>query len=67
MALTAVTVGVPVMVHVPLVRLMPVGKEGEMAQVAPLSNPVLESQVLVPETRLGVVWSELENALPNCP
>jgi hypothetical protein len=46
---------------------MPVGKEGEMAHVAPLSNPVLESQVLVPETRLGVVWSELENALPNCP
>ena len=37
--LSAVTVGVPVMVHVPLVRLMPVGKEGEMAHVAPLTAP----------------------------
>ena len=35
--MVAVTVGVPVIVHVPEVRLMPVGNEGEMAQVAPLT------------------------------
>ena len=59
MAFTAVTVGVPVMVHVPLVRLMPVGKEGEMAHDAPLTltipvfTPVLESHVLLPMTETG--------------
>ena len=64
MALTAV-VGVPVMVRMPLVSSCR-WQEGEMAQVAPLSNPVLESQVLVPEPDwawFGPNW----NALPNCP
>jgi len=28
-----------VMVHVPAVRLRPVGREGEIAQVAPLTAP----------------------------
>ena len=51
------------MAHVPAVRLMPVGSEGEMAHVAPLTSviplpepplsPVLESQVLLPETITG--------------
>ena len=36
-AFNAVTVGVPVMAQVPLVRLMPVGSAGEMPQVAPLT------------------------------
>jgi hypothetical protein len=57
--LTAVTVGVPVTVHGPVVRLMPVGNEGEMAHVAPLTlnipvfTPVLESHVLLPVTETG--------------
>ena len=33
----AVVVGVPVMAQVPLVRLMPVGREGETAQIAPVT------------------------------
>ena len=36
-ALVAVTVGVPVMAQVPAVRLRPVGREGEIEQVAPLT------------------------------
>ena len=35
----AVTVGVPVMAHVLAVKLRPVGREGEMAHVAPLTAP----------------------------
>ena len=35
----AVAVGVPVMVQVPAVKLRPVGREGEIAQVAPLTAP----------------------------
>ena len=38
-ALVAVAVGVPVMVHVPAVKLSPVGSEGEIEQVAPLTAP----------------------------
>jgi hypothetical protein len=34
-ALLEVTVGVPVIAQVPVVRLNPVGKEGEILQVAP--------------------------------
>ena len=34
-ALTAVTVGVPVIAQVPVVRLNPVGRAGEIPQVAP--------------------------------
>ena len=37
--MTAVTVGVPVMVQFPLVKLRPVGNEGEVEQVAPLTAP----------------------------
>ena len=72
MAFTAVTVGVPVMVHVPLVRLMPVGKEGEMAHVAPLTltipvgAPVLEFHVLLPETATGEYLLKV-SPTPNCP
>ena len=33
----AVVVGVPVMVHVPAVKLRPVGREGETAQIAPVT------------------------------
>ena len=36
-ALVAVAVGVPVRVHVPAVKLRPVGSEGEIEQVAPLT------------------------------
>ena len=36
-ALVAVTVGVPVMAHVPAVKLRPVGREGEISQVAPVT------------------------------
>ena len=35
----AVAVGVPVMVQVPAVKLRPVGREGETAQIAPLTAP----------------------------
>ena len=35
----AVAVGVPVTVQVPAVKLRPVGREGEIAQVAPLTAP----------------------------
>ena len=70
--MTAVTVGVPVMVHVPVVRLMPVGNEGEMAHVAPLTltipvfTPVLEFHVLLPETATGEVLRRV-SPTPNCP
>ena len=37
-AFVAVAVGVPVMVQVPPVKLKPVGSEGEMEQVAPLTS-----------------------------
>ena len=33
----AVAVGVPVMVHVQAVKLRPVGREGEISQVAPVT------------------------------
>ena len=64
--MVAVTVGVPVMVHVPEVKLMPVGNEGEMAHVAPVTaeegmTPVLR-YVLPPwlllETEEGLVRSD---------
>ena len=45
-ALVAVAVGVPVMVHVPAVRLSPVGSEGDIAQVAPLTDPESHSHVM---------------------
>jgi hypothetical protein len=57
------TVGVPLMVHVLLSMDRPVGREGETVQVAPVTsvmpplepvlNSVLESQVLLPETKTG--------------
>jgi len=37
-AFNAVTVGVPVIAQVPVVRLNPVGRAGEMLQVAPLTS-----------------------------
>ena len=51
-ALVAVAVGVPVMVQVPAVKLSPVGSEGEMAQVAPLTDPESHSHVMSLEMEL---------------
>jgi hypothetical protein len=57
------SVGVPLMVHVLLSMDRPVGREGETVQVAPVTSimlpepllgTVLESQVLLPETKTGV-------------
>tara|TARA_B100000676_G_C17648537_1_gene615325 strand:+ start:337 stop:492 length:156 start_codon:yes stop_codon:yes gene_type:complete len=51
---------------------MPVGKEGEMAHVAPLTltipvgAPVLESHVLLPETATGEVLLKV-SPMPSCP
>ena len=59
------TEGVPLIVHVLLSMDSPVGKEGEMLQVAPVTlvmpplEPLLavveESQVLLPETKMGTI------------
>ena len=65
-ALVAVTVGVPVMVHVPAVKLRPVGSDGEMAHVAPARaeegmTPVLRYVFppwLLLETEEGLVRSD---------
>ena len=64
--MVAVAVGVPVMVHVPAVKLRPVGSAGEMAQVAPVTakegmTPVLRYVFppwLLLETVEGLVRSD---------
>ena len=72
------TVGVPLMVHVLLSIFKPVGRLGEATQlVAPVTSvmpppePLLavveESQVLLPETATGELWSVLLPPSPNCP
>ena len=61
------------MVHVLLSMDKPVGRAGETVQVAPVTlvmgllNPVEESQVLLPETKTGEVWSVLDPPSPNAP
>ena len=59
------TVGVPLMVHVLLSIFKPVGSAGETLHVAPVTlvmpplEPLLavveESQVLLPETKMGTI------------
>ena len=75
------TEGVPLIVHVPPSIFKPVGSAGETVHVAPvtlvmpppepLPEPLLavvdESQVLLPETKIGEAWLEMVTAEPNCP
>jgi hypothetical protein len=71
------TVGVPLMVHVLLSIFKPVGSAGETVQFAlltfvmpppePLLNPILESQVLLPESETGEPWLVLLPPSPSCP
>ncbi len=59
------TVGVPLIVHVLLSIFKPVGSAGETLHVAPVTlvmpplEPLLavveESQVLLPETKMGII------------
>ena len=69
------------MVHVLLSMDKPVGSVGETVHVAPVTlvtpppeplpepllSPVEESQVLLPETKTGEVWSVLDPPSPNSP
>ena len=68
-ALVAVEVGVPVMVQVPAVKLSPVGSEGDIAQVAPLTaadgKAPVSRYVWAPFTLTGLVRSDTED--PNPP
>ena len=81
-SLTVSTVGVPLIVHVLLSMDRPVGRFGEAVQevapvtlvvpppeplLEPLFTPVLESQVLLPETATGEFWLVLDPPSPNCP
>jgi len=78
--LLVATEGVPLMVHVLLSMDRPVGSAGETVQFAPVTlvmppepppepllNPILESQVLLPESETGEPWLVLLPPSPSCP